>query len=493
MRVEKMLKLFWVRWGSGGTCEHILRLVYWVFPCHPKRNEESARRGSFSLPKPLFCLATALNWLLLAAASPLAARVEFKPAFNPSSPENDIRLGQEGIKQLEKYNQYFVRFDPELNDYVNRLGQKLAQFAPGYRYPYRFTLVDKEEINAFAMRGGPIYVFRGLVLAATSEAQLAGVLAHEISHVALRHQNLDRWGRVVAAADAASPSSFPGGKWAQTGIVVGLALLGLKFSRSDERSADELGAQILYDAGYDPSALAEFFAAREQDRKESGSKFPELLATHPDPGNRRKDVAQLIPQLGPLKSFSSDDSELAQMQRRAEWWGQFSGSYYETLNLIILHPADWKVYGQGSSTITVAPPEGINPAGEVNPPAITLGAVASIFKLSSKRLTLEAATDQLLSELQRSKTQLSVRSRSRHRCVWNSWDYISVMATGPSPIPGQIERNWIVADFVADNRKEEIHYRVFIAPEGSWDRYQPIFQKMLGLSDCKPPLLGRFP
>jgi len=261
--------------------------------------------------------AAALLYLFVAAVSPLRARIEHKPGFNTFSPQQDIELGREVVQDVER--QMPVVTDAQLSEYVNRLGQNLSRLAPGHRYPYTFKLIHAKEINAFALPGGPIYIHTGIIAAAASEAQLAGVLAHEISHVALRHSTNQASKAMLARAPLAILGGVLsgggiGGQLAQLGIAFGVNSVFLKFSRSAEQQADEQGAQILYDAGYDPRAMAQFF---ETIAKESGGGGSlEFLASHPNPGNRERNVLALIPKLGPTKSFPADDTEFAAMQRR---------------------------------------------------------------------------------------------------------------------------------------------------------------------------------
>ena len=151
-----------------------------------------------------------------------------------------------------------------LDTYVNNLGRRLAAKAPGEKYPYRFKVVNEKSINAFALPGGPVYINRGAIEAADNEAQLAGVLAHEISHVALRHGT----NQASKASAAQLPLAILGGVIGNDTTKGALAQLGasfavnsilLKYSRTAESQADIMGTQILYDAGYDPRAMAQFF------------------------------------------------------------------------------------------------------------------------------------------------------------------------------------------------------------------------------------------
>ena len=431
----------------------------------------------------------------LAAVPLLRARIEHKPGFNTFSPQQDIELGREAVQEVER--EMPVVTDPQLSEYVNRLGQNLSRLAPGHRYPYQFKLIHAKEINAFALPGGPIYIHTGILTAATSEAQLAGVLAHEISHVALRHSTNQASKAMLAQAPLAILggvlSGGLGGQLAQLGIAFGLNSVFLKFSRGAEQQADEQGAQILYDAGYDPRAMAQFF---ETIQKESGGGSLEFLSSHPNPGNRERNVLDLIPKLGPSKSFPSDNSEFAAMKRRVadlpapredrnavsstrrtqpdepsrrfrnlneEWFG-------------IAYPDNWQVYGQGTSTVTIVPPEGVIRA-QGSLPAIAYGALLSVYepvRPSGRRLTLQAATEQLVRELQKSNSDLRIVRNGRGPAAGGQETY-AVLARGQSPMDGQAELNWIVTTF----RPEGLWYAVFIAPERNWSAYEPVFRQML--------------
>ena len=272
-----------------------------MHPSHPagSRSQLSSRRPTPPRPSTfralLHCCMAAV--LLLSTAWPAEARVNHKPGFNSFSPDQDIELGREAAKEAEK--ELTLVNDAQLNDYLNRLGKKLAGFAPGNKFPYSFKLVNSKDLNAFALPGGPIYIHTSIITSAANEAQLAGVIAHEISHVALRHSTNQASKSMLAQAPLAILGGVISGgvlgQLAQMGIGFGLQSTFLKFSRSAEKQADEQGAQMLYDAGYDPKAMADFFSVLE---KASGPGGPEFFASHPNPGNRQKDVAQLIPSLG---------------------------------------------------------------------------------------------------------------------------------------------------------------------------------------------------
>jgi predicted Zn-dependent protease len=162
-------------------------------------------------------------------------------------------------------------------------------------------LINDPSINAFALPGGPIFVNSGLIAAAENEAQVAGVLAHEIAHVALRHAtsqaskaNLLQFPAALAAAMIGQGSV--GAQLGQMGLGLGLNALMLRYSRGAEEEADALGARIMAAAGYNPLEMARFFEKLEG---EGGPRAPQFLSSHPNPGNRVKDVQAEIQALPP--------------------------------------------------------------------------------------------------------------------------------------------------------------------------------------------------
>jgi predicted Zn-dependent protease len=201
--------------------------------------------------------------------------------------------------------------DHPVSKYINALGQRLAAKAPGYKFPYTFRVVNQKEINAFALPGGPIYVNTGTI-AAANEAELAGVMGHEISHVVMRHSTRQASRQTRAAVPLAILSGVLGagvGGWAgslaQMGISIGAGSVFTKYSRDAETEADMVGGQIIYDAGYDPQAMVTFFQKlKAQQGDKSG---PSFLASHPDPGNRAENVSSILSRF-PAKQYQTGDS-----------------------------------------------------------------------------------------------------------------------------------------------------------------------------------------
>ena len=243
----------------------------------------------------------------------LAQLHQFKPGFNLFSKDQDIQLGKEAAAEVEKQMQVIP--DRELNAYINSIGSKLAAQPQADKYAYAFKVVNEPTINAFALPGGPAFVHTGLITAVDNESQLAGVLAHEISHVALRHgtnqaskANLIQLPAALAGQMTAKGSIL--GQLSQIGIGLGANSVLLKFSRGAESQADLLGAQIAAQAGYNPIEMARFFEKLEA---EGGSRSPQFFSDHPNPGNRMQAIEKEIQSMPP-RSYSADTGRLPRMK-----------------------------------------------------------------------------------------------------------------------------------------------------------------------------------
>jgi Zn-dependent protease with chaperone function len=249
-------------------------------------------------------------FLLVSTAYPQSALPEFPNPGNPHMSRDDQRaLGLQAAAQVYKQMPVLPDSSPE-TQYIRQLGNKLvATIPPQYSWPFEFHVVAQKEINAFALPGGPMFVNIGTITAASNEAELAGVMAHEMSHVIMQHSakqaDKAQWtGLLAGLASGVAGATLGGmaGQAAQMGIQYGAQGLTLKYSRTDESQADAVGAIILYKAGYNPQALADFFKTLES--QNTGAP-PQILSDHPNPGNREQAIEKEIRNWPPKQYLSN--------------------------------------------------------------------------------------------------------------------------------------------------------------------------------------------
>jgi predicted Zn-dependent protease len=244
-----------------------------------------------------------------------ADRTPLKPGVDLFSTRDDIEIGLRNARGAEK--ELPMLDDSRVNDYLDALGKRLATHAPGYPFPYRFRCVNDESVNAFALPGGFIYVDRGVIEAADDEAQLAGVLAHEIAHVALRHGTHQATKAYLSEMPFSAASSLFGPmSGAVTQLSSGFAVdsILLKYSRASETQADVLGTQIVYDSGYDPRALAQFFEIVEDETKRPHRVT--FFENHPNPDHRIDRIMHEVDRLGgPAPNYVSNSDDFQDIRR----------------------------------------------------------------------------------------------------------------------------------------------------------------------------------
>lgn len=224
-------------------------------------------------------------------AGAAAAQTVVVAPKNKYTPAQDVQLGNEAAAQADK--ELKILPDAKTTAYLERIGRRLIAVAPAEfqhaEFRYTFKVVDDKEINAFALPGGPTYFNRGMFIAAKTEGEVAGVLAHELSHVLLRHgtaQATQATPYQIGEAAGAILGAIVGGKKGQIiaqGSQLGIGTAFLRFSREYEKQADILGTHLMASAGYDPRQMASMFRTIEE---QGGSNGPEFLSSHPDPGNR---------------------------------------------------------------------------------------------------------------------------------------------------------------------------------------------------------------
>ena len=233
---------------------------------------------------------------LLVSAS-LSAQTKIALRKNSFTPSQDVQLGRQAAAEVRQ--QLPMLNDSPTDALVETIGRRLVAAVPARlgqpAFRYSFDVVNLREINAFALPGGPMFLHRGMLQAARTDDEVAGVMAHELGHVVLRHGTLQaakaqkfQIGAIAGQVLGAIVGGQKGAIIAQ-GSQIGLGTYFLKYSREYEREADVLGAQLMARAGYDPRQMANMFRTIQQ---QGGNSGPEFLSDHPDPGNRHDAIVR---------------------------------------------------------------------------------------------------------------------------------------------------------------------------------------------------------
>lgn len=261
-------------------------------------------------------IATALLFALPAIGE---AQTRVKPGFNMFSPQQDAQIGYNSAAQVER--QMPVVRDSAVTAYVDGIGQRLARYAPGPRFQYRFRVIDSPEMNAFALPGGYIYLNRGVLENAQNEGEVAGVLAHEIAHVALRHGTENASKGQLTQAGAGLVGALLGRRMSRNTaqIVnvaggVGMQALFLKYGREAETEADIVATQMVAKSGrYSPADLVSFFQKIERGNRRQVAQW---MSSHPAPARRVQRIEQEARLIGAPMRPSTRTSELRRVQAR---------------------------------------------------------------------------------------------------------------------------------------------------------------------------------
>lgn len=435
-------------------------------------------------------------FLALTVAAQMAAAREFKPGFNLFSKEQDVQLGREAAQQVEQ--QMPIIRDSQLQNYVNRIGQKLANSQRAGGFPYTFKVVNDPNINAFALPGGPTYVHTGLIKAAENEAQLAGVMAHEIAHVALRHgtnqaskANLLQLPAMIAGSVVGGGGGLLG-SLAQMGIGLGFNSVLLKYSRDAEKQADLLGAYLMAEAGYNPLEMARFF---EKLSAQGGNRAPTFLSSHPDPGNRMRYVQEEIARMPRQNYSTAGTGNLDDIQRRIGGIPAASGQRarsngpvgegspmptgrmreYRNNAFSVAYPENWEVFGdQGGAAVTIAPRSGLvqDRNGNVG---VAYGAMLSFYNPhgDNTRGNVRQETYDLIGSLRQSNPALQTSGSQTRTRVGGNTGLVTTLYN-QSPMGGR-EINMLVTV----DRPEGLFYMIFIAPDQDFRQLQSTFEQML--------------
>ena len=450
---------------------------------------------------------TVLALALLVPGAVRAQVKELRPGWNLFTAEQDIQLGKEASAEIER--QAPMLHNRELDEYLNVLLGKLEQSRyartlgrDGRRaelYPFSIRAVYDKNINAFSLPGGPIFVNTAAIQAAENEAQLAGVIAHEMSHVVLRHSTNQASKRNLIALPALLAGALAGnsllGQLTQIGISFGANSALLKFSRTDEAEADYNGAEIMADAGYNPLEMARFFEILEGKSGRQGG-LVQFLSDHPNPGNRAEAINDEIRRL-PRRNYVDDETgqfgriqdvvrhvsapvrgrgsapddgraPAAPVERPSERMRSYGSRGY-TLEF----PDNWRIAGSSEDkVVTFAPRGGVVESG--GRALVGFGLEVSYFETQGRAAELDRDTGELIRKLRESNPDLRAGREARRIEVDRRPAILSTFYS-QSPYRGEQEVDVLVT--VA--RPEGLFYMVFVAPQSRFEAVQGTFEDIV--------------
>jgi hypothetical protein len=461
---------------------------------------------------PLTRVASAVVGVLL-LVSAVGAQTVITPPKNNYTPAQDVELGRKAAAEVEQ--QLPILHDKEVTSSVASIGQRIVDAIPQEfrhsEFRYSFQIVNVREINAFALPGGPTYFNRGMIEAAHTEGEVAGVMAHELSHVALRHGTAQATkatkyeiGQLLGAVVGSIIGGAVGGAVSQ-GTQFGLGTAFLRFTREDERQADLLGSHIMARAGYDPREMASMFKTIE---KQSGPGGPQWLSDHPNPGDRYDYItreAQLLDVRNPVRDTRAFTQAQARLRRMAPApttedatshaargrgpapapdgrpAGGHSGSIappsstyttYTEGNLFRVGiPSNWRELA-GSNAVTFAPDGAYGKtSGQAD---FTHGVEIGVARNETHEL--RTATNELVATLARSNPKLSRPSAYDGTPIGGRQGLRTVLSN-VSTATGRQER---IAVFTTLLRDGSLFYALGVAPDDRFSAYEGTFRRVVG-------------
>ncbi len=484
-------------------------------------------RSMHRVTRPVIMLAIALSLV----AGVADGQTKINPGWNMFSAQQDVEIGAQSAAEAER--QLPLLRDADVEGYVNRIGQKLAANAGGPQFQYRFRVVNASDINAFALPGGFIYLNRGIIENARNEGEVAGVLAHEIAHSALRHGTHQASKAYAAQAGLQILGGLLGGKVGNNTAQilntvggVGLNALFLKFSRELETQADVRGAQILAASGYTPADMISFF---DQLAKVDQSKKTTWLSHHPAPPDRQARIekerqllrepatpTQNVAQLNRIKTDLRGTSSAARTTQIAQ--GRTTGARGNppmtssgTTGLgrvaapssslrkftnrsgayAINYPSNWRVFDSGGFGVTIAPEGGIGEVGGRT--EVVYGLIVNHYDAfgntprsylrdgrTTTSVSMQDATNDLIAQIRQSSPHLRVISGSGQQLKLDGKTAMAASLRGTNPNTRISERVTIVTRALPDGH---LMYVLFVTPEQDASRYSTVLSNIVASLD----------
>ena len=446
---------------------------------------------------------------VLLSVTAIGGQTVITPPDNKYTPAQDVELGRKAAAEVEK--QLPILRDEDVASFVASIGQRLVESIPqelrhsGFRYT--FQVVNVREINAFALPGGPMFINRGMIEAAHTQGEVAGVMAHELSHVALRHGTAQATkatkyeiGTLLGAVVGSIIGGNVGSAVAQ-GTQFGLGTAFLRFGREFERQADLLGSHIMAQAGYNPLEMASMFKTIE---KQSGSGGPQWLSDHPNPGDRYASItreAKLLTVRNPVRdtrAFTRAQAGLRRMtpaptteQATRKTAGRGSApapdarlepgrvpppsSTYTTYSegdlFRVSVPSNWRELPSGNA-VTFAPDGAYETADGQG--IFTHGVEIGVAR--NETHDLRTATDELIASLARGNPNLG-RPAKYDRAKIGGRQGLHTVISNTSDTTGQQER---IAVFTVLLQDAGLFYALGVAPRDRFTDYEDTFRRIVG-------------
>jgi hypothetical protein len=444
-----------------------------------------------------FISAAAIAYLSAGFAHARKPGDPLKPGYNLYSRQQDIQIGRVQAAQVKLH--YPVVSNEFLQGYIRRIGQRLAATPEAVQstFPFEFTLLNVPVVNAFALPGGPMFVFTGLVKSTASEAQLAGVMAHEMSHVILRHgthelskKQATGFGAALAAALGTAALGNQAGlaQLTRMGLGLGENSLILHFSREAESEADLLGSHLMAESGYDPMQMARFFETLSQTAG-AGSQF---FSDHPNPDNRQRAIEEEVQGL-PKRQYGYETGEFERAKLEVnelplngsgptlssaplppqmvptEPWKVTRVKSYQ-----VLLPANWIAYGIAeSNSLIIAPTGGVSrtKSGAID---LGVGSMLGYFQPEAAQTSLGTATLSLVTRLHSQDPTIELTAAQQRTVQTGGGEALITQLRARSATLGQ-EANMLFTL----NRPQGLFYVLSIAPQRNYAELQETFTRIL--------------